>query len=866
MVVAANPEKARTAKDKEEMDQKYMPGQLVMPKIEVRERTAKERHADEQDERLMQEVREMSLREAQGLSSRPPRTRRHRDSRSGDDRSRSSRDPSAEGRSRRTRDGHHRPRMDESGRSSSDHLTLENERRRRHRSESRQRQIEHQSSLRSLISSEDMSERDIEREIEEFARQIQEEGLLDGLDLDNIDLARNDELSRRITEAYRRRQRERPSRRTRENNQSSSNRATTQDSGQNEGRTSQAGESRRSTDGTRPNPHSRSSSATRQEDRSRPPPSMPAGRNATGRPRRRTASGERSSTLPNSPTMHFDTNRAARSQTDLTLRTQGTDFNPPRPPFGENRSSSTPTSGISQPPPQELAGSTPTLSSNASFANRLPQTNPNLVPVPTTPPDTERPTERLSVRTAHRPADLAIIHNTVTAPHASPTGTHHPRVRSPLFPEPSITCSKCSKTHIEYELHYNCSTCKGGEWNICRECYRRGKGCQYWFGFGYGAWNKWEKARRHGDPNLAMPHMLTASRYLPPPTTPGGADGRKTLTNDDPKKRLETGTFCARCSAWTNDCFWRCDVCNEGDWGFCNDCVNQGKSCSHMLLPLTHDGPPQIDSNTGDRPRTPRSPGRPPAATILTGPQASNIGPFKPLTFSTRCDICEVPIPPNDVRYHCYNCTSSLVPDATAGDYDICSTCYGKLVDDRRISSENGYQGWRRCLQGHRMALIGFTDGKVGRWRYIDRDLVGGRALRSEAFDGAENEGQGLQKWGWHREDKKFERVVTKDVAAVAPSSHGSVDFSREFPPDGGCGRRGTASWAWYPQDGVEDELLFPRGADVKEIEDVNSDWFHGTYMGARGLFPAPYVQLVTPQGHGTSSQAEGSAAAPASR
>uniref|UniRef100_A0A0B7JHE2 Autophagy-related protein 1 n=1 Tax=Bionectria ochroleuca TaxID=29856 RepID=A0A0B7JHE2_BIOOC len=45
-----------------------------------------------------------------------------------------------------------------------------------------------------------------EKEIKEFARQIQEEGLLNGHDLDKIDLNQNAELSSTITEAYRRRQ------------------------------------------------------------------------------------------------------------------------------------------------------------------------------------------------------------------------------------------------------------------------------------------------------------------------------------------------------------------------------------------------------------------------------------------------------------------------------------------------------------------------------------------------------------------------------------------------------------------------------------------------------------------------------------
>jgi hypothetical protein len=142
------------------------------------------------------------------------------------------------------------------------------------------------------------------------------------------------------------------------------------------------------------------------------------------------------------------------------------------------------------------------------------------------------------------------------------------------------------------------------------------------------------------------------------------------------------------------------------------------------------------------------------------------------------------------------------------------------------------------------MVVIGFTTGKVGQWRFIDRDLVGGRALRSEPFESSEIEGQDLQKWTWHQGDQKWERLVTKDVSLSAPSSIGSVSFAQTFPPDGGLGLRGTAKFAWYPAAGADDELLFPRGAEVREIEDINGDWFFGTYMGAKGLFPAPYVRL----------------------
>lgn len=323
--------------------------------------------------------------------------------------------------------------------------------------------------------------------------------------------------------------------------------------------------------------------------------------------------------------------------------------------------------------------------------------------------------------------------------------------------------------------------------------------------------------------------MLTASRYLAPPSAPAGADGRRMLTASDPKARLETDTFCARCLAWANCCFWRCDVCNEGDWGYCNNCVNQGKSCTHMLLPLSHEPPPGRGRGWAGRPAT---------ATVLSGPQASGMGPFKPLTFRTRCDVCREAIALSQVRYHCFGCTSELVPGAPAGGYDMCTRCYADLVARGQISAENGHAGWRRRLAGHRMAVIGFVDGPVGQWRYLERDVVGGRALRCEPADEA-----GVQTWSWRRGDEAWRRRVTADVAATAPGPGGPA-----VPPDGGLGMRAQARWAWFPVAGADDELLFPRGAEVREIEDVNGDWFFGTYMGATGLFPAQYVRLLEPR------------------
>ena len=825
------------------MARKYKPGDEVLPRLNLRERTPDERRADDADRRLIQEVREMSLREAGVPPPLPPRTQRRRDSR--DSRSRSTGDNGHTPRQRRTRDDSHRARRDAPERRSSDQLQPGGERRRR-RSDSRQRQVEHQSSLRSLISSADMSERDIEREIEDFARQIQEEGLLDGLDLDNIDLTRDDELSRRITEAYRRRQRGRQRNeraRRSDNGQNNGGSRPSENSTATESRPPVAGSASRSS--SRPHPQSRSASASGQgEDRRRPPPSMSATANLdtrdSERTRRRTSSNGRSTTTPvfsSTPAPNNSASQASQSQTDLTLRTTPPlDTNVPRPGAGQVRSSSTPNVPASNPPPQELQGSAPT--NLQSFASRIPQGNP-VSAQHSTANQVDQGSN--AANRGARPAELAVVHSSISSPIAgSPTAFGHQRTRSHLYPEPSITCSQCRKPHIEYELHYNCHICSDGQWNICLDCYRSGKGCQYWFGFGYGAWAKWEKARQQTKGSMAPPHMLTASRYIPPPSKPGGADGRKTLTTDDPKNRLESGTFCSKCFVWTNDCYWRCDVCNEGDWGFCNNCVNQGRSCSHMLLPLTH----ETGQGPHDRPRSPRSPGRPPAASILTGPSASSIGPFKPLKFSTRCDVCQDPIPPTQPRYHCFSCTSALVSDAAVGDYDICFSCYNNLVSHGEISSENGHSGWRRCLNGHRMAVIGFTEGKIGLWRYVERDLVGGRALRVEAHDSSEPGGTELLKWAWTQGEQKWERLVTKDVKLAAPTSDGSTTFATIFPPDGGVGLRAVSKWSWFPQAGATDELLFPRGAEIREIEDVNGDWFHGTYMGAKGLFPAPYVRM----------------------
>lgn len=174
------------------------------------------------------------------------------------------------------------------------------------------------------------------------------------------------------------------------------------------------------------------------------------------------------------------------------------------------------------------------------------------------------------------------------------------------------------------------------------------------------------------------------------------------------------------------------------------------------------------------------------------------------------------------------------------------------------------------------MVVVKFITDELGaERRVIVKDYVGGRRLEFEPFEG----GGGMQICRWWKYFQqqppipqsqlsaskpdgserasgnggkwlkmRMERLVSLNPAHAAVIPPGTeqrwASGDDAFPRDGGEGPRGMAGWSWYPQPGATDELMFPRGAEIVEIEDVNGDWCHGFYMGGMGLFPAPYIRF----------------------
>lgn len=809
------------------MEKNYKAGDNVIPPLELEAE-------DLEDERMLAEARELSLNDVD-----PERARRRAARGAG----------SSHGRQRRRHEvdpatsTYLSYRAEELGRSQQPSPFL-----------ARRRQVEHQSSLRSLLSSSDVA--DSHEMEEEIMRQIVDEGLLEGIDLNNLTPAQEEEVTERIAQAFTRRQRER-SRRT---------------------------ESRHRRE--RPSPqvetsshhrhHSRSGSASMQQTHVHPPVSRPHlldSANEDSRRQRRERSPSQLSQRSNRSVRREDpasrtstTGAPSRSATDLLERPQTRDSPRERPrrmsqndrrvtdPAGRQEQArayrdrtgsgdraSQRSNGLAvrandglAPSQQWLgSGSTEPLRNLRSLDGPSNSSSPALIP-----PDVSR----------DDPDDCQRSTTSSAAMPLSSGQQRQPQAGVLLPAAPSISCSRCDKPEIQHSLHYNCFKCDSGAFNLCLSCYRAGKGCMHWFGFGYAATVRFQRADIQGQ---EPPHILSARQY------------RRS------DRRLEEGLFCEGCFSFANACYWHCDICFDGAWGFCNGCVQTGKHCTHPLVSVTHVSTTGVNNqqqhnsssrNSSDQDLHP-APLRLQSLSSRTSrpsfdfhiqspppslPHVLDAQNYTFLSIPCSCDVCYYPIPPSHTRFHCPVCSD--------GDYDICTNCYYSLAATGKLAPENGPQGWRRCLRDHRMAVVGFEDREGGQKRVIVRDMVGGWTLkegdgeaastgvdtengntRTNGLSGNANAGihTATKAWRWRESD-----------GSSASHSIGSQP-QRMFPPDGGVGLRAVALWSYFPAEGIVDELAFPKWAEIREAEDINCDWFWGVYAGRKGLFPGNYVRKV---------------------
>lgn len=826
MVLTANPERAKPAAERAEIELRYKHGESVFPPITSLGDSSAE--SDEEDQRMVEEVRQLSLQDSQSRQTTAHRPRQSSNTRRMDTANLDGqRDDS---RPRRRREEERATRRQRTTRTTTAAGRPES-------ATERTRRVEHQSSLRSLLSLSDTETME-----EEILRQIFEEGLLEDIDLDSLEPGQEEELSERIADAYRRRHnilRSRSQRRQDAPEPLQTQRqphARSQSMQRPQGATNSSSNPRspllEPPTSQGPSNHRRrlSEQGSNRRRRTSPVPYNPASSSdVTLGPAQRSASD----IMPDRPRNSQSRPRPTGSATTRSRRADSSDQSIPNIVIGERNRPSSHTrtrSSIDSPRvtaaavrnPLDTPGSVRPRNGASDFL-----TNSSVVP------DVNGP-----VRQEVRQRPSSSRSNVV----AQPADSHF---------EPNISCDRCGKLNIQYELHKKCAQCKDGNFHLCFRCYRMGRGCLGWKGFETSAQAEFVRMRANLGDRPKRPqesqHVLQSFKYSrpPEPALHYVRDGRE-MTSDNPAYRLQQGLFCDRCQSSANEGLWTCSQCNQGDWGFCNRCVNQGKCCTHPLLPICRVGParsPQEQASTD-----------------------SNTEMLKLLSITTRCDACTSPISTSTLRFHCLECNN--------GDYDICANCYLKFVATSKIRKENGLNGWRRCLKGHRMVVIGFEDYPEGQRRVIARNLVGGHALRDKHPASASSSVQTATSavgtptaespstvgdWSWKEGSERRKKTprIRDRIPNSDPSTPSSLDpsqppspvtappASRRFPPDGGVGLIVQAMWSWYPEDGVDDELMFPRGAEITEAENINDDWYWGCYAGMTGLFPGSHVSMI---------------------
>ncbi|PNS19450.1 LON peptidase N-terminal domain and RING finger protein [Sphaceloma murrayae] len=172
-LIRVHPEKSKSQEDRDEIARAYKPGDNVTPTVDVETESE-----DSDDEHALEQARYLSLRDVD-----PERTRRRAERSAHNARARRAHEESARTAALSASEAP-RPRPSSRG-------------------VAQRRQVEHQSSLRSLLSASDIDDEDIR---EDIMRQIANDGLLDGVDLSNMTHSQEEEVIERIAQALQRSQ------------------------------------------------------------------------------------------------------------------------------------------------------------------------------------------------------------------------------------------------------------------------------------------------------------------------------------------------------------------------------------------------------------------------------------------------------------------------------------------------------------------------------------------------------------------------------------------------------------------------------------------------------------------------------------
>ena len=865
MFLTAHPSRGRSTEEQEEMKALYKPGEDILPAL-TRNKRREHRHRREEDStsslerRMTDEARQRSLRDSEGTLPRPrehlsaPRHSQRQDrSRSRDHQ----RDQERAERRRRVEEAEAQvvERAETTPPAVQQVPLAPPATSPRHPSavEARQRErgIAHQASLRSLVSSSEEGSFGTGDSMNE-ARIMQEilaEGLLDGIDVDQLTEAEQDALSERIAEAYRRRHPRRGQR-------------TPPDSTEPTVVVHPSTDVPASTEPTSP-PRLRSRSRHRsmpdgshqENDTSLQPTSATLSPPPTNRTHRRRASDE--SRRRQSSPAHIPRSPVSRSVTDLSIPEPSPALEHLQRTTGAHRSQTEP---IQHTP--SITEAWDSCGAEARETRHHVTARPVAVddaPTLTTFQGLAAPSIPLTTfeDMAHPKDDSSLPEVAAVRSQEVPTSQHNEIGQAPLQ-IPKLTCFRCSRSGIELDVHKHCDSC---DVNLCLPCYRNGRGCNHWFGFGNAALRNFNASGTDRSSKLLeLPHVLVGRQYHKSRSSPLPDAGHDTSTEG----QLQEGNFCDRCGTFANNCFWNCDYCNDGEWGFCNECVDTHHCCTHPLLPIAFRPPvPFSPFSPLDQPPTDYEVTSTNHTPDVSRPSTSHSdhSPFflgtnyAPLTINASCDMCGSAISPSKSRYHCPSHISSTSTH-NLGGYDICSACYMNQVRSGRVKKDDGPSGWRKCPAGHRMITLKFDiDDQGHQRRVILEDLVGGWRCTEDDMN-AWNEAH-------HRStSRQHQQETTSNTQAE--QSHfrrsmaivlGSMDYDKpdtpqkqpRFPPSGGFGAQASALWSYIPGAGDDSnyELMFPRNAELREIDDSNDDWWSGVYAGEVGWIYTPYVRKI---------------------